>query len=69
MKTMSRIPVAIVGANGYSGEELCAILARHPHVEVVAITSRQHAGKAAGDVLPRLAGVGALQIWFYRTFD
>ena len=22
--------VAIVGANGYSGEELCAILARHP---------------------------------------
>jgi len=55
---MSRIPVAIVGANGYSGEELCAILARHPHVEIVAITSRQHAGKAAGDVLPRLAGVG-----------
>ena len=58
MKTMSRIPVAIVGANGYSGEELCAILARHPQVEIVAITSRQHAGKAAGDVLPRLAGVG-----------
>lgn len=58
METMSRIPVAIVGANGYSGEELCAILARHPQVEVVAITSRQHAGKAAGDVLPRLAGVG-----------
>ena len=55
---MSRIPVAIVGANGYSGEELCAILARHPQVEIVAITSRQHAGKAAGNVLPRLAGVG-----------
>ena len=58
MKTISRIPVAIVGANGYSGEELCAILARHPQVEIVAITSRQHAGKAAEDVLPRLAGVG-----------
>lgn len=52
------IPVAIVGANGYSGEELCAILARHPGVRVVAITSRQHAGKSAGDVLPKLAGVG-----------
>jgi N-acetyl-gamma-glutamyl-phosphate reductase len=52
------IPVAIVGANGYSGEELCAILARHPAVRVVAITSRQHAGKSAGDVLPKLAGVG-----------
>lgn len=53
-----RIPVAIVGANGYSGEELCAILARHPGVRVVAITSRQHAGKQAGEVLPRLVGVG-----------
>jgi len=52
-------PVAIVGANGYSGEELCAILARHPYADVVAVTSRQHAGKPAGDVLPRLAGVGA----------
>ena len=35
------IPVAIVGANGYSGEELCAILARHPSVRVVAVTSRR----------------------------
>jgi N-acetyl-gamma-glutamyl-phosphate reductase len=52
------IPVAIVGANGYSGEELCAILARHPSVRVVAVTSRQHAGKRVGEVLPRLAGRG-----------
>ena len=53
-----QVPVAIVGANGYSGEELCAILARHPSVSVVAVTSRQHAGKPAGEVLPRLSGVG-----------
>ena len=52
------ISVAIVGANGYSGEELCAILARHPSVRVVAVTSRQHAGKMLGDVLPRLGGYG-----------
>ena len=52
------IKVAIVGANGYSGEELCAILAGHPSAEVVAVTSRQHAGKRLGDVLPRLAGRG-----------
>ena len=52
------IPIAIVGANGYSGEELCAILARHPSVRVVAVTSRQHAGKRAGQVLPRLSGLG-----------
>lgn len=48
--------VAIVGANGYSGEELCSILVRHPHVRIVAVTSRQHAGKPVADVLPRLAG-------------
>jgi len=53
-----KVSVAIVGANGYSGEELCAILARHPSVSVVAVTSRQHAGKPAGEVLPRLSGVG-----------
>ncbi|MEI8292439.1 MAG: N-acetyl-gamma-glutamyl-phosphate reductase [bacterium] len=53
-----KVPVAIVGANGYSGEELCAILARHPSARVVAVTSRQHAGKPADEVLPRLAGVG-----------
>ena len=48
--------VAIVGANGYSGEELCAILARHPRVHIAAVTSRQHAGKLVPDILPRLAG-------------
>lgn len=48
--------VAIVGANGYSGEELCSILARHSRVRLSAVTSRQHAGKLVADVLPRLAG-------------
>jgi N-acetyl-gamma-glutamyl-phosphate reductase len=48
--------VAIVGANGYSGEELCSILVRHPRVRIVAVTSRQHASKPVADVLPRLAG-------------
>ncbi len=48
--------VAILGANGYSGEELCAILARHPHVQITAVTSRQHAGKSITEVLPRLTG-------------
>lgn len=58
MSGEARIPVAIVGANGYSGEELCSILSRHPGVRVVAATSRQHAGRLVGEVLPRLAGTG-----------
>ncbi len=57
---MDTVKVAVVGANGYSGEELCSILTRHPGVEVVAVTSRQHAGRRVGDVMPRLDGVGDL---------
>lgn len=53
--------VAIVGANGYSGEELCAILARHPRVKIASVTSRQHAGKRVADVLVRLAGAPGIE--------
>ncbi|MCX6959587.1 MAG: N-acetyl-gamma-glutamyl-phosphate reductase, partial [Verrucomicrobia bacterium] len=31
------LKVAIVGASGYSGEELCALLDRHPSAEVTAV--------------------------------
>ncbi len=48
--------VAVVGASGYSGEELLRLLGNHPEVELVAITSRQHAGKALGDVQPQFRG-------------
>lgn len=48
-----------MGASGYSGEELVALLSRHPHVEVAALTSRQYAGKSAAEVFPRLAGSAA----------
>ena len=30
---------AIVGATGYSGAELCALLVRHPHAEIVSVFS------------------------------
>lgn len=56
---MSSVNVAIVGANGYSGEELCALLCRHPGVCIAGVSSRTHAGKPVADVLPRLAGVPA----------
>ena len=53
---MQKVKAAIVGASGYSGEELVALLARHPRVEIVAVTSRQAAGQAVGEVFPRMAG-------------
>jgi N-acetyl-gamma-glutamyl-phosphate reductase len=47
--------VAIVGASGYSGEELVRLLLQHPHAELVAVTSRQSAGQTVAQVFPRFA--------------
>ncbi len=53
MTPSSPSPVAVVGASGYSGEELLRILGNHPGVEIAAITSRQHAGKKLGEIQPQ----------------
>jgi N-acetyl-gamma-glutamyl-phosphate reductase len=46
---------AIVGASGYSGEELVRLLLRHPQAQLVAVTSRQQAGQTVAQVFPRFA--------------
>src|SRR6266404_3004913 len=51
----SRTKVAVVGASGYIGEELVRLLLAHPHVDFVAATSRQFAGKTLADVFPRFS--------------
>ena len=53
----NKIRVAIVGASGYSGEELLRILVRHSQVEIVCVTSRQYAGQPVSDVFPRFTGL------------
>lgn len=55
---MRKIRAAIVGASGYSGEELIRVLTRHPNVGIEVITSRQSAGKDISEVFPRFAGSG-----------
>jgi len=47
--------IAIVGASGYSGEELVRLLLSHPHAELTAVTSRQYAGQTLARVFPRFA--------------
>ena len=47
--------VAIVGASGYSGEELVRLLLSHPQAELVAVTSRQYAGRTIAQVFPKFA--------------
>lgn len=47
--------VAIIGASGYVGEELVRLLLRHPRADLVAVTSRQFAGKALAEIFPRFS--------------
>src|SRR3989442_1473777 len=47
--------VAIIGASGYSGEELVRLLLQHPRVELTAVTSRQYAGQTVAQVYPKFA--------------
>ncbi len=47
--------VAIIGASGYSGEELVRLLLRHPRAELTAVTSRQYAGQPLGQVFPKFS--------------
>ncbi len=52
---MSKIKIAIVGAAGYSGEELVRLLLKHPNCEVKVITSRQYDKQHISEVFPRFA--------------
>ena len=45
---------AVIGASGYSGEELVRLLSRHPDVTLAAVTSRSLAGQRVADVMPAL---------------
>jgi N-acetyl-gamma-glutamyl-phosphate reductase len=48
---------AIVGASGYSGEELIRLLSQHPEAELCAVTSRSLAGQKVADHLPKLSHI------------
>lgn len=47
--------VALMGASGYIGGEALRLLLGHPCVEVVAVTSPSHAGKAVVEIHPHLS--------------
>jgi N-acetyl-gamma-glutamyl-phosphate reductase len=59
--------VVVVGASGYSGEELVRLLIRHPGVELVALTSRQLAGKRIGEVFPKFVGMRYADLEFIES--
>jgi N-acetyl-gamma-glutamyl-phosphate reductase len=50
------IKAGIVGGTGYTGVELLRLLSQHPHVGLMAITSRKEAGLPVADLFPSLRG-------------
>ena len=60
-KMSQKVKVAVVGASGYSGRELLRLLLLHPHAEIVAVTSRQLAGKPLVSEFPRFRGIAAAE--------
>ncbi len=50
------IKVGIIGASGYTGNELVRILAQHPEAEITAITSRTNEGRKLEEVYGGFTG-------------
>ncbi len=48
--------VAILGGSGYTAAELMKILLRHPHAEIVAVTSTQAGSPTVAELHPSLLG-------------
>ena len=56
-----KIRVAVVGATGYTGFELVALLQQHPRVQLTAVTSQSYAGQPISEVFPSLRGICSLE--------
>jgi N-acetyl-gamma-glutamyl-phosphate reductase len=48
--------LAVLGASGYSGQELVRLTLGHPGLEIAALVSREHSGRAAHELFPGLDG-------------
>ena len=50
---INKINIGIIGASGYSGEELIKLILKHPFCELKIITSRQYDGMQISEIFPR----------------
>jgi N-acetyl-gamma-glutamyl-phosphate reductase len=63
----ARIAVSVIGATGYSGEELLKILVRHPAVTLERIYAQASAGRRISDILPAFSGILDMSIDRFTT--
>ncbi len=57
MASHDRVRAAVLGASGYSGIEAVRLLAGHPFVELVALTSEHYAGREVAEVYRHMTGI------------
>lgn len=55
-KIMTKIRVGVIGATGYTGEELVRILTRHPHARVTYVSGKEDRNEKIQDIFPYLKG-------------
>src|SRR4249919_856418 len=48
----AKLKIGVLGASGYTGADAVRLLARHPNVEIAALTANTHAGKQMEEVFP-----------------
>lgn len=58
------IKIAIIGATGYSGQELLRLLIQHPRAEIKYLTSRSYVGQKIGEIYKYFAtaDLGAAEV-------
>jgi len=53
--TDKKINTCVLGASGYTGADFIRLAARHPNVNISALTAHSHAGREMAEVFPHLA--------------
>ena len=61
--------VGVVGASGYTGADAVRLLARHPNVEIAALTANAHAGRPMTDVFPHFFMLDLPQLVKWEEVD
>ena len=65
----ARTRVGVLGASGYTGADAVRLLARHPDVEIAALTANTHAGKAMDEVFPHFFMLDLPQLTAWEKVD
>lgn len=64
-----KIRIGVLGASGYTGADLVRLAARHPNIEIAALTANTHAGKPMGEVFPHLGVIDLPDLTTWEDVD